>query len=459
MEYVRKDSIGSGSQSILANMLIRPGILKLIHQFLLINYQIEDVWQFWNNHLPGSGNSQRNTRRAFFNTILLSNKGLPIDYVMNVLTAVESFLVNREESSSDFARKLFWNMANAGHGNFAKTVYFWRSTLRKNGVGNVDLRHKIFQSSNRTCRFICRNFHFEIVKESNDRGIFNAVFLFALKTHRGLFSPSFDCAQWVGARVKTLPLMFGLPEYDQVQIISDVRELHEIVPEGTPVTVENSYSSILGVKGEKKSFREFVNRMGLSKLHDSFKAIQTEVMEVLEDYYCPTRKRIVLHKGCVYGAPVYLFKITYAESKPQNPWDALAHIIKTSAKEKELEIRINVLHEKFLMQGGPLCTFLYDKQSNCLFLNGRLLSRNIPAKILSKIIRQYLLDGTTEFERRWLLSDPDIVRDRTNPNLERRIRLVLAAFEHKCRHCCCFSRPTKGMIRFMPKGNITFNEQ
>ena len=77
MEYVRKDSIGSGSQSILSNILIRPGILKLIHQFLLLNYQIEDVWQFWNNHLPGSGNSQRNTRRAFFNTILLSNNDLP----------------------------------------------------------------------------------------------------------------------------------------------------------------------------------------------------------------------------------------------------------------------------------------------------------------------------------------------------------------------------------------------
>jgi hypothetical protein len=459
MEYLRKVTMDRVSQSILSSILIRPGILKLIHQYLLLNYQIEDVWQFWKHNLPESGNGLCETGRAFLNTILQSNKSLPINYVMKVLSAVESFLVNREESSGDFARKLFWNMANAGHGNFGKTVHFWRSTLKNYGLPNVDLRYELFKSSDRTCRFICRNFHFEIVKESNDSSIFKAVFLFALKTHRGLFSPSFDCAQWIGARVKTMPLMFGLPEYDQVQIISDVRHPHEIVPEVTPITMEHPRPSMLGVKGKECSFRDFVNRIGLTRLHANVPAIQTEVVEVLEDYYCPKKKRIVLHKGCVYGAPVYLFKVTYAESRSQNPWDALAHILKITAKEKEIEIRTNVLHEKFLMQGDPSCAFLYDKRISYMFLNGKHLTRNIPAKILRKIIRQYLQDGTTEFERRWLLEDSDIVQDRTNPNLERRFRLLFGAFEHKCRHCCCFTRPTKGIIRFMPKGNITFDEQ
>ena len=377
---------------------------------------------------------------------------------MKVLAALELFLTNQGEGSNDAARKIYANQANIGFTDFGKAFRTWVLPLVEKNSQKVDIRDKILDLNNITWKRICRNFHFETIKKTKRGNTFNVMFLFALKNHNDLISLPFNCEQWIGVRVKTLPLMFGLPEYEHLQLISDVRAIGEIVP-GASITRGNAFSPTGAVKGKKYSFRDFIARRGITIPHCDSKSLRAEVVEVLDDYYCPERKRIVLHKGCIYGAPVYLFQVIYTKSKLLGPWEVVSHTLKIMEQEKELENRLKVKHEKFLRQGDSRCAFLYSKQSDSMFLNRKYLTRNVPAKIFRKIIRHYLRDGTTEFERRWLLDDNEIVPDRTNPNLERRFELLIAALKRKCPDCCCFTRPSKGVVKFVPKGKITFDER
>ncbi len=457
MEDSPKSAIYEGSRSVPSGISMRPGILKLIHQFLLQTYPVKDVWQFWNHNLTDSGNNSRDSRVSI-NAILYSDKFVRVDYVMKVLAAFELFLTNQGKGSNDFARKIYSTQANIGFTNFGKAFRTWVLPLMEKNSQKVDIRDKILDLNDTTWKLICRNFYFETVKKTKKGNTFNVVFLFALKTRHDLISPPFNCEQWIGERVKTLPLMFGLPEYEQFQIISDVRNIDEIIP-GASIITENDFLPIRAVKGKKYSFREFISHRGITIPHLDARSLRAEVVEVLDDYYCPTRKRIVLHKRCIYGAPVYLFQVVYTESKLLSPWESVPHTLKIMEREKRLENRLKVKHEEFLKQGDSKCAFLYSKQSDSMFLNRKYLTRNVPAKIFRKIILQYLQDGTTEFQRRWLLDDAEIVQDRANPNLERRFELLVAALKRKCPGCCCFTRPSKGIIAFVPKGKITLDDR
>lgn len=76
------------SQSNLTGISMWPGILKLVHQFLLQSYPPKDVWEFWKNNLPHSVHSPSDIQ-AFFDSILITNTNLPFEYVFRVLAACQ----------------------------------------------------------------------------------------------------------------------------------------------------------------------------------------------------------------------------------------------------------------------------------------------------------------------------------------------------------------------------------
>lgn len=420
MEDTTKIPISDG-QSALSAIAIQPVILKLIHQYLLHNYPSKDVFEFWKNNLPTSKNAPTGMR-AFFDSILKFHESQALHYVMNVLNSFESFHVDRGEGSEDLGKKLCTFMVETGAGNYGKMIHYCVSALKSNTFHQADMRQLILQLSDKNSKFLCRRLLSEVVKESNNKGLTKIVLLCALKTNGGLYCPPFDCDLWVGGRNKTAPLKFNLPEYEHVNIISDARAIRDIVP-GATIVLEKDSSQINGVRVKKYAFGHFLTRSGLTIPILDESTISADVFEVLEDYYCPKKKRIILHKGCVYQAPVYLFEVIFARTIGQNIMKALSYAVNIMEKEKELELSTKILHEEFLKQGDSKCLFRYNKQSDTMTLNGKYFIRSVPAKILRKIIQKYVEqghDGGIEIERKWLLNDSDIVPDRTNPNLDAR---------------------------------------
>ena len=176
---------------------------------------------------------------------------------------------------------------------------------------------------------------------------------------------------------------------------------------------------------------------------------------------------LLIQKDCYYGAPASIAFVDYkADIVAPEPFNKLMSAV--VRQEFDSWKPIQKAQEQLLEAMNDSVTVIYYKSDDSISVNSKHLMRNVPARILRNLLREYTATGREEYENREFKRDPAICMDPLRPNFESRLNRVIAHING----CDDPNKPSEGVkkyfeierhrrggFRFVPKCKIIFREE
>lgn len=285
-----------------------------------------------------------------------------------------------------------------------------------------------------------------------------------------------DLAWLLPPLIRSFPRAFSLPEFEAVQAVADPRPVRSFLDPATGFRHEDGMLALGGMRlGEAVDLPAHL-RKSMETLPDGWErnpAPRNRATLIRADYYCPRRKRVLLQAGCAYGAPGFLLHVGFRALRPP-AWNPLSRIIRAimvdgtlptnalppTQEDSPAEFSLDTLVKDRAPQPSPRAAFrfVYHQSDDSISCDGRHLTKNVPARILRRLVRDYVESGRREFEFRIFKRDADIVTNRKRPNFEVRLRRVQeVVLGVPCG--LILHRPRPGFLELETAGPIEYSEE
>ncbi len=307
----------------------------------------------------------------------------------------------------------------------SRWILSWGKHLLQSFYTTSDIRPLVLEAVDHYTSLISPSlFHRAVCTERNGNRYQTIVMLmlatienFGFRRRRQFLRPfpkmHFDL--WATEVVKVAPRGLGAREFEELFFLADCRTVMDV----------DSRAGIVGdtclvegkTIGRVVRFSEFLESHGIDLARYQIPDCPVVVCEEETSAKVPA-----IHRGCAYGAPVYLYGFRYAALNEQ-PKDLLVDLIEdATGRGPTIWDELKAKHKSVLLQESTPLKFVYHPHNESISVNDRHLTKNVPAKILRRMLSDYTSSGKTDFGYSEFVRDPEIVVDPKRPNLTIRIR-------------------------------------
>ncbi len=289
---------------------------------------------------------------------------------------------------------------------------------------------------------------FKLVYQSVRYGWRRDLVLFQPRALAGDSYRTLDFNRWTLRELAYAPVSLGLPAYEETRLWTDLRDPSQILADAACAQTLPAASRISFYTFAKKCGFEFT----LSELPDS------EGLLFEQDFCDPRTGAILLKAGCLYGVPAALAEFRYQTvlGKSANPFERLVgHLVDP---EYSLWKQVQERHELLLEELRAVVEIVYRHEDDSITVDNHHLMRNVPAKILRNVLREFAQNGRADFENREFKRDSEICMDPLNPNFEGRLKRVIEHL-HRVPGVMDIERVRRGGFRFKAYKPLRYREE
>lgn len=426
--------------------------LQLAHIELLISYPVKDILTL----------VKRDSR---FNVKLLNDLYFEDSFVDEgahrfILDNIVAWLYDRGENPDDFINGIVKRCA-AFEAVPARSVLRSYLPFVSSFYSSEDIRELCLEIIPKRYPFLTKA---SFLRNEVKDGMREINFSFQFETPGALAT---NPMRWILGMIKIGPLLLNTPAYEHMDYVATQTSFIEALENRVPAEMrEDGKIYVNGqLVGENKTFGDCLNEYKFKWSNEIEQKIAC--VRAVTDICDPKTDSLLVKKGCYYGAPTNILDVKFkANVKTAEPFlNLMSSVVK---QEFAAWQPIQKAQEQLLDAMNDSVSIVYYKSDDSISVNSKHLMRNVPARILRNLLREYTATGREEYENREFKRDPAICMDPLRPNFESRLNRVIAHIngsddpEHPTEGVKKYfeiERHRRGGFRFVPKCKIVFREE
>lgn len=414
--------------------------LKLAHNEMLLSYTTEEL-----EPLVREAGS---LSKKLLDDLWVEDGAIPLERNKDILNALTRWLFARGENPDVFADRIFAQYKNP-YAVPKRAILRSYLPFISRFYAATDQRHLLLEAL-------------------RERSLFHEEYQFFCKCEgekdRCDYVVNFkDCeyscptyARWILKSLQNSPLYLDLPSFETVSMRATFQSAELSLLERRRGVLDNDIFYVDGLAvGKKVPFGDCLRTYGINLQRPELEnrsciRIDQNVNDGLTG--CP-----LLFKDCYYSAPVSITEFRYVGGMRSH--DPFSKLMCALVKDEFVVWSpLQKAHDALMHKINNVAEVIYYEADDSISVNGKHLMRNVPARILRNILREYSKTGREEFENREFKRDPEICIDALNPNFESRLNRVVDHLQ-KVSDIMGLDRHRRGGFRFEPHCHIEFKEE
>lgn len=442
--------LGNASQAF-----IRHDYKKACYRAFLADFPIDEIKEYFAS-VPLAIGGKEIKGKDLYSLLWSDHAEIPMYYDYALDNALEPFLVAKGKNVREYMNRVLW-LNNQSTYIPGKVLLTWFYPKLEHFFDSLDSRDMVFPLITLfTENYLPKHIHRRVKKWQDGEWSKSIQVFIGDKDFEEYLEWDYEFI--AGPQILNGPVMFGMPPFEKFSMIADTRLPERIiwVEDHKPEFLGNEM--LIGGKavGRRKAFGQFCREREIDL--SRFNPPELEGFEVLENYWCPLRKRIVLHRDCLYGAPVFLNQVEHRRIAVQSKGllsNLITDITREAAAHKDA---LTGKHLELLASLAGSSHFVYHPEDESLTLNDAYFAKGIPAKIMRSLLIAYTEQGKRDFEYRFLKRDFEISLGQKNSNFEVRFYRLVEKLQSESRGVR-IEKTGRGRFRISVDGEFSYREE